>query len=191
MADAKPGLASARFPSWRVAENGPDMTRLFLFRHAKARWAEPGSRDYDRAIELSGKADAETIAASMLLAGYLPDRILCSGARRARETWEAAAKHLPVGDVRYVDGLYSSDAAGYLDIIRDVGGPGSVMVVGHNPMMEDLAMALSRDGEAQALAAVAGGFPTCGLAVIRFSTPIATLAPEDGYLEDFLAPRDL
>ena len=43
---------------------------------------------------LSGKADTETIAASMLLAGYLPDRILCSGARRARETWEAAAKHL-------------------------------------------------------------------------------------------------
>lgn len=167
------------------------MTRLYLLRHARAKWAEPGSRDYDRALDPSGKADAETVAASMLLAGYLPDRVLCSGARRARETWEAASRHLAVTDVVYLDGLYSSDAGGYLEIIRQEGGAGSVLVVGHNPMMEDLAMALSRGGETDALAAVSGGFPTCGLAVIRFSTPLAQIAPEDGYLEEFLAPRDL
>ncbi|MFC3725601.1 MAG: SixA phosphatase family protein [Neoaquamicrobium sediminum] len=167
------------------------MSRLYLLRHAKAKWAEPGSRDYDRALELSGKADADNIAASMLLAGYMPDRVLCSGAKRARETWEAAARHLPVTDVRYMDELYSSDATGYLDIIRSAGGDGSVLVVGHNPMMEDLAMALSCGGEKDALATVAGGFPTCGLAVIRFSTPLSSIAPEDGYLEEFVAPRDL
>lgn len=167
------------------------MNRLYLMRHAKARWAEPGSRDFDRAIELSGKSDAEMIAASMLLAGYMPDMVLCSGAKRARETWEAAARHLPVADVRYFDGLYSSDAGGYLDIIRSAAGSGSALVVGHNPMMEDLAMALSRDGDPEAVEAVNGGFPTCGLAVIRFSTPLSAIAPEDGYLEDFVAPRDL
>jgi phosphohistidine phosphatase len=167
------------------------MTRLYLLRHARAKWAEPGSRDYDRALDPSGKADAETVAASMLLAGYVPDRVLCSGARRARETWEAASRHLAVTDVEYLDGLYSSDAGGYLESIRQNGGSGSVLVVGHNPMMEDLAMALSRGGETDALAAVSGGFPTCGLAVIRFSTPLAQIAPEDGYLEEFLAPRDL
>lgn len=164
------------------------MTRLYLLRHAKARWAGPGSRDYDRALELSGIADADQIGASMLLAGYMPDRVLCSGARRARETWAACSRHLPVIDVRFMDDLYSSDATGYLDIIREAGGGGSVLVVGHNPMMEDLAMALSRDGEEQALAAVSHGFPTCGLAVIRFSTPLARIAPEDGFLEDFVAP---
>ena len=167
------------------------MSRLYLLRHAKAKWADPGSRDYDRALELSGKADADNIAASMLLAGYMPDRVLCSGAKRARETWEAAARHLPVADVRYMDELYSSDATGYVDIIRSAGGEGSVLVVGHNPMMEDLAMALSCGGEKDALATVAGGFPTCGLAVIRFSTPLSSIAPEDGYLEEFVAPRDL
>ena len=167
------------------------MTRLYLMRHAKARWAEPGSRDYDRAIELSGRADADMIAASMLLAGYRPDKVLCSGARRARETWEAAARHLPVTDVEYLDGLYSSDAGGYLEIIRASGGAGSALVVGHNPMMEDLAMALARDGDPEAMQAVAGGFPTGGVAVIRFSTPLAAIAPEDGFLEDFLTPRDL
>lgn len=167
------------------------MTRLYLLRHAKARWAEPGSRDYDRALELSGRADADAVAASMLLAGHVPDKVLCSGARRTRETWEVAARHLPVSDVHYSDALYSSDAAGYLDVIRQHGGDGSALVVGHNPMMEDLATALSRDGEKAALAAVARGFPTCGLAVIRFSTPLARIAPEDGFLEEFHAPRDL
>lgn len=164
-------------------------SRLYLLRHAKARWAEPGGRDYDRALDLSGRADADMIAAAMLLAGHLPDLVLCSGARRARETWEAAARHLAVKDVRFLDGLYSSDAAGYLEIIRSAGG-NSALVVGHNPMMEDLAMALSRDGDRDALAAVAGGFPTCGLAVIRFSTPLSRIAPEDGYLEEFISPRD-
>jgi len=165
------------------------MTTLFLLRHAKARWAEPGSRDYDRALDPAGKADAETVAAAMLLAGHLPELVLCSGALRARETWDAAARHLKVADVRYLDGLYSSDAAGYLEIIRDAGGAEKVLVVGHNPMMEDLTLALSHDGEAEAMAAVAGGFPTAGLAVIRFSGPISAIAPGNGYLEEFIAPQ--
>ena len=167
------------------------MTRLYLLRHAKARWAEPGSRDYDRALDPSGRADADEVAAAMLLAGHVPDKVLCSGARRTRETWEVAARHLQVADIVYSDALYSSDAAGYLDVVRAHGGGGSALVVGHNPMMEDLATALSRDGERKALAAVARGFPTCGLAVIRFSTPLAGIAPEDGYLEEFFAPGDL
>lgn len=167
------------------------MTRLYLLRHARARWGEPGSRDYDRALENSGKADAQTLAASMLVAGYRPHLVLCSGARRARETWEAAARHLDAQDVRYLDSLYSSDASGYLDIIRQAGNTASVLIVGHNPMMEDLCLALARDGDADALAAVARGFPTCGLAVLRFSTPLEQIAPENGYLEDFLAPLDL
>src|SRR5690606_14417614 len=82
---------------FRQGRNGEaPMSRLYLLRHAKAKWAEPGSRDYDRALELSGRADADGIAASMLLAGHMPGRVLCSGAKRARETWEVASRHLPV-----------------------------------------------------------------------------------------------
>ncbi len=166
------------------------MGRLYLLRHARARWAEPGSRDYDRELELSGRADADHLGASMRLAGHVPDRVLCSGAKRARQTWEACERHLQVRDVQYIDGLYSSDATGYLEIIREAGGSGSVLVVGHNPMMEDLAMALSHEGQSQALASVARGFPTCGLAVLRFSTTMADIAPDDGYLEEFYVPQD-
>lgn len=165
------------------------MTRLYLLRHAKSRWADPGSRDYDRALEPAGKADAETLASAMLLAGYVPQLVLCSGARRARETWEAASRHLQAEDVHYMEKLYSSDAGGYLEIIRASGNMDSVLVVGHNPMMEDLALALSRDGDTDALASVAHGFPTCGLAVLRFSTALSEIEPDNGYLEDFLVPR--
>jgi phosphohistidine phosphatase len=164
------------------------MTRLFLLRHAKAKWAEPGSRDYDRALEDSGKADAEKVAVAMQAAGYVPEIVLCSGARRARETWAAASGPLASADIRYLDGLYSSDAGGYLDIIRDAGNVESVLVIGHNPMMEDLALALSRKGQSAAMAAVARGFPTSGVAALRFTTPFSDLSPEDGYLEDFLTP---
>lgn len=167
------------------------MPRLYLLRHAKARWAEPGTRDYDRPLSLSGKADASQLGAEMLLAGHIPDLVLCSGAKRARETWEAVATHLPVTDVRFMESLYNSDASGYLALIREAGDAGSVMVVGHNPIMEDLAAALSRDGAPEALAAVRRGFPTCGLAILRFSTPLSEIRPEDGCLEDFLVPRDL
>lgn len=165
------------------------MTRLFLLRHAKARWAEPGSRDYDRALDPRGHEDAGQLGAKMLEAGYVPDTVLCSGARRARETWSAVSGALPVADVRFIDGLYSSDAGGYLDILREAGADRAVLVVGHNPMMEDLATALSRAGDEAALSAVAHGFPTCGLAVLRFSTPLSAIKPEDGYLEAFLAPH--
>lgn len=167
------------------------MTRLYLLRHAKARWAEPGSRDYDRALDATGHEDAGRLGDIMRAAGYVPDTVLCSGALRARETWAGVAKSLPLADVRFVDGLYSSDAGGYLDLVREAGAERALLVVGHNPMMEDLATALSRAGDERALAAVASGFPTCGLAVLRFSTPFAAIKQEDGYLEAFLAPRDL
>ena len=167
------------------------MNRLYLLRHARARWGEPGSRDYDPPLEESGKADAQALASLMLAAGYVPDLVLCSGALRARETWNAASHHLEAQDVRYLDSLYSSDAAGYLDIIRESGDAASIMVVGHNPMMEDLCSALARKGTPTALASVARGFPTCGLAVISFPEQGEQIAPKNGYLEDFLAPVDL
>ncbi|TKT76875.1 histidine phosphatase family protein [Aquamicrobium sp. LC103] len=167
------------------------MTRLYLLRHAKAKWAQPGTRDFDRPLDPSGQADADMIGASMVLSGYVPHKVLCSSAKRARETWQAVARHLPTETIEYTDELYSTDSAGYLDIIRASGDVASLLVVGHNPMMEDLAAALSSDGETAALETVAGGFPTSGLAVIRFSTPLSHVSPEDGYLEAFLTPRDL
>ena len=91
----------------------------------------------------------------------------------------------------FFDTLYSEDAAGYLRLIREHGGPGSLLVIGHNPMTEDLAMAVSGDGDETARATLNHGFPTTGLAVVRFDGDLAKAAQGAGHLEAFLTPADL
>ncbi|WP_421912898.1 SixA phosphatase family protein [Mesorhizobium sp.] len=166
------------------------MSRLYLLRHAKAGWALPGVRDFDRPLDASGLADAERMGAAMRARSFVPDVTLCSNARRARETLEGLAGQADTGRVLFLDTLYSEDAAGYLAIIRDNGGPGSLLVIGHNPMMEDLAMAVSGNGDEAALAMLNHGFPTSGLAAIRFPGNLADATRGLGYLEAFLTPAD-
>lgn len=167
------------------------MSRLFLLRHAKAGWALPGVRDFDRPLERSGTADAEAVGMAMRSRAYVPDLTLCSGALRARETLAGLAGHADTGRVLFLDALYSEDAAGYLDIIRRHGGAGSLLVIGHNPMMEDLATAAAGSGDEAAREALRYGFPTAGLAVIGFRSGLGMAAPGDGHLEAFLTPADL
>lgn len=167
------------------------MNRLFLLRHAKAGWALPGVRDFDRPLDASGIADAEALGVAMRAGSHIPDLTLCSNARRARETLEGVATHADTGRVVFTDALYSEDAAGYLAIIRQNGALGSLMVVGHNPMMEDLTVAIAGDGAEQANEILAYGFPTSGLAVLRFDGSLDKAAPGAGYLEVFLTPAAL
>ncbi len=159
-----------------------------LLRHAKAGWAAPGMRDFDRPLDESGWRDAEAIGAAMAGAGYVPDLVLCSSAARARQTLEAAQRALATSRITFSDGLYATDAGGYLEIIQQVNDANTVLVVGHNPMMEDLGMALSGDGVAEANDTLAAGFPTAGLAVLRFDSPISAISTGSGYLEAFISP---
>jgi phosphohistidine phosphatase len=167
------------------------MSRLFLLRHAKAGWAEPGMRDFDRPLEPIGRTDADAIGAAMRARSYIPDLTLCSSAKRARETLDWVARHTGDGRIVYSDSLYSTDAAGYVDFIRATADADEVLLVGHNPMMEDVAMALSGDGDAQARHTLVSGFPTSALAVIRFSCELSETAPGKGFLEAFLTVADL
>lgn len=171
--------------------NGGSVSRLYLLRHAKAGWALPGVRDFDRPLDASGRADAEAMGAAMRARGYIPDLTLCSNAKRARETLEGLANQTDTGKVLFLDTLYSEDAAGYLSIIRGNGCSGSLLVIGHNPMTEDLALAVSGDGDETARAMLSHGFPTSGLAVVRFGADLAKAAQGAGYLEAFLTPADL
>ncbi len=164
------------------------MSRLYLLRHAKARWALPGMRDFDRPLEESGRVDAGRTGIEMRLRGYVPDVTLCSTAVRARETLQEIAGEADTGRVVFNERLYSEDAAFYLDLARSNAAGGSILVVGHNPMMEDLATALSGHGEPTALATLGLGFPTAGLAVIGFAAGLDKAAPGKGNLEAFHVP---
>lgn len=169
------------------------MSKLYLLRHAKAGWALPGVRDFDRPLDASGLADAETIGRAMRARSYIPDLTLCSNAKRARQTLDGLALegHTDTGRVLFLDTLYSEDAAFYLNLIRGNGGPSSLLVIGHNPMTEDLAIALSGDGDEAARGMLNHGFPASGLAVVRFPGSLADAAQGAGYLEAFLTPADL
>jgi phosphohistidine phosphatase len=164
------------------------VSRLYLLRHAKAQWASPGMRDFDRPLEESGRVDAGRTGIQMRLRGYVPDVTLCSTAVRARETLQEVAGEADTGRVVFDARLYSEDAAFYLDLVRENASGGSIMVVGHNPMMEDLATALSGDGESAAIATLGLGFPTAGLAVIGFPAGLDRVAPGKGRLEAFVVP---
>jgi len=169
----------------------PRMSRLFLLRHAKAGWAAPGMCDFDRPLDASGESDAQVAGIAMRAGGYFPELVICSSARRARQTLDGVARNLEAGRVIFTEGLYSTDAAGYVDIIREAPEAGSLLLIGHNPMTEDVAIALSGDGEEAARSAMVAGFPTSALAVIRFPGPFAEAAPGKGYLEAFLTPANL
>jgi phosphohistidine phosphatase len=167
------------------------MSRLYLLRHAKAGWAEPGMRDFDRPLEPLGRTDADSIGSAMREKDMIPDLVLCSSAKRARETHDWVARHIGNGRVVFSDSLYSTDAAGYVDFIRETADAEEVLVIGHNPMMEDLAEALSGSGDEHARHALHGGFPTSALAVIRFPGSLAETAPGKGYLEAFITVAEL
>lgn len=147
-------------------------------------------KDFDRPLDAAGILDAGETGRAMRAAAHVPDLTLCSNARRARQTLEEVAALTDTGRIVFLDALYSEDATGYMRMIREHGGFGSLLVIGHNPMMEDLVLALARDGEESAKAALAYGFPTSGLAVLRLEDSLSHVTPGTGYLEAFLSPAD-
>ncbi len=160
---------------------------LMLLRHAQAEWARPGMRDFDRPLSAAGVEEARVLARAMLADGHRPGFVLCSTALRARQTWEVLEETLPGCLVGYSDALYESDSAGYLAIVRNAGRGSSLLLVGHNPMTEDLAIALTQGQPPDG--AMAAGFPTCALAVIGFQTELAEIEPGSGRLVAFISQR--
>ena len=164
------------------------MTRLMLLRHARAGWASAGARDFDRSLTESGRKEARLLAEAMRAAGLLPDAILSSTALRAIETLEEMSDFIGDIPVTREDSLYNSDAVRYLRAVQAAHGARALLLVGHNPMLEDLTLALDGSGDPQLIAALRRGFPTAGLAVLTFEGNLAEIEPGSGRLEAFLAP---
>lgn len=163
--------------------------QAFLLRHAKAEWAEPGQRDFDRALAASGVEDAKALAAAMVERGLLPEKVICSSAVRARQTLDAInTVHDLSALTSYDQNLYATDAPGYLEVAAKSGFDGNLMLVGHNPMLEDVAIALAKDGDEALVDDLQMGFRTSGLAVIALDGPMADIEKLSGRLEAYLTP---
>ena len=168
------------------------MSRLFLLRHARAAWAEPGDRDFDRPLTVAGQRESRAVGEMMLANGYRPDRVICSPARRALDTWRGVAEVLGVkpSEALLSETLYSADASGYLNIVRNNGATESLMIVGHNPTMEDLAIGLASVCVGPARADLDKGFPTGSLAVLSFETDLSEAMLGAATLEAFFIPSE-
>ncbi len=162
----------------------PPPFRIYLLRHARAASARPGERDFDRALDDSGYAEAEIVADKAADRGYVPDLVISSTAVRCRQTSEAIRRAIgPSVEFRFVDELYNASSSTYLDIIASQVTDNSVMLVGHNPVMEQTLATLIGD-EAMAFR-LPHGFPTAGLAVIDADRD-AVSARAGWTLSDFL-----
>jgi phosphohistidine phosphatase len=163
------------------------MRHLYLLRHAKSSWKESGIPDHDRPLASRGRKAAKAMAKYLHAHGVRPDLVLCSSATRARQTFERL-EPLKAREVHIERELYGADAATLLARLRDVPEPvGSVMVIAHNPGLEDLTRVLAQnDGE------LGDKFPTGALATLAFSDrEWASLERGTAELVDFVRPREL
>ena len=170
------------------------MLTLLLFRHAKAEPAVHGMDDIDRPLAPRGRSDAPRIGAFIATQSLTPDLILCSTARRTRETLELAAPAFgAVIATRLEAAIYEATTARLLAVIRRTpAGVHRLMLVGHNPGFEDLAIDLVRTAEKDAAGRLEKKYPTSGLAVLTFQADgWAKIAPRSAHLSIFTAPRYL
>lgn len=168
------------------------MLRLILVRHAKSAWGDTGLADFDRPLARRGRIAATWIGETLDQLGLAPHRILCSPARRTRETLDLALAGLPAAgtaETTFSAALYNLRDEDYVAFVAEHGGEAPVlMLVGHNTATADTAAALSATGRAGDLAALAD-FPTGGIAVIDFDIGAwAELRAGTGHLVHFARP---
>lgn len=170
------------------------MLTLTLLRHAKSSWDDSSLQDYDRPLAKRGEAAGARIGAYMAEHGIKPQLILCSPAMRTRQTLDLVLPHLgSAPTVAYEESFYLAAPSVLLARLRKVDAKlDHVMIVGHDPGMQSLAVDLSGEGDPEVLRAVARKYPTGALAMIRFDARAwSKVGAGAGRLELFVTPRML
>jgi phosphohistidine phosphatase len=169
------------------------MRRLFVLRHAKSSWDNSHLADHDRPLAPRGRRAAEALADHLATIEPPPVLVLCSTARRAQDTLAPVRERLPdTTEVLVEDDLYGAPAPQLLQRLRQVPEEvADVLLVGHNPGLEDLVRALGRDGDPDLISRVHHKFPTGALATIAFEGPWDGLGSAAATLEAFVVPAEL
>ncbi len=162
-----------------------------LLRHAKTERPEPGVRDRDRRLTKRGRADVPMIGAYMARHGLVPDLALVSPATRAQETWTLlAAAFAKTPRVVNDERIYNANSEKLIGVIADTRVARSLLIVGHNPGIHDLAVQLIASGDVEAREQVTEKLPTSGLVVIELAfDDWSRLHAHAGRLERFVSPR--
>lgn len=169
------------------------MKILTLLRHAKSDWDDPSQRDFDRPLNRRGRAAAHAIGRAMRAENMVFDTIYASPAARVTETLAIAGEGYgqPLA-AEFDQQLYLASPILLLEKVQHAVDGEAILLAGHNPGMEQLALMLSGSGDGTALALLAEKYPTGTLAAIRFDvTDWADVREGTGSLTRFLRPRDL
>ena len=163
----------------------PETKRLLLLRHAKSSWDDPALADHDRPLAPRGRKASKLIARHLRREEVAVSLVLCSSARRARETLELVA---PGGRTETEPELYGASAGQLLDRLRRAPEEaGTVMLVGHNPAIQDLLVLLVDEPGDLATEK----FPTGALATLAIDGPWRSLEPGRARLAELVTPRAL
>ncbi|MBO0809792.1 MAG: histidine phosphatase family protein [Actinobacteria bacterium] len=184
--------------------NATPARRLVLLRHAKSAW--PDVPDRERPLAKRGQRDAPAAGRWLREADCVPDRVLCSPARRAIQTWELAQSELGASPPVTVEGrVYNASVPELLDVIRAVpAGIRTLLVVGHDPAVQGVALTLvggtdgagrpagGPDGSAaETIDRMRAKFPTAAIAVLELTGTWRQLRPGQARLARFVVPRDI
>ena len=170
------------------------MRRLMLMRHAKSDWSLGGQPDVERTLAPRGREIAPLVGRYIAQHALRPDQAMVSTARRARETWDLLAPKLgKTPPVVFDKRLYETPAKNILAALQEARPDvHTLLVIGHNPGMQELASLLMATGDIAARQNLLEKFPTAGLAVIDFAIDRwSDLKAHAGRLDRFVTPRAL
>ncbi|MEL6773907.1 MAG: histidine phosphatase family protein [Pseudomonadota bacterium] len=170
------------------------MKTVILLRHAKSSWADPELDDHDRPLNKRGKASAPLIADWMKRSGYRPDRVLCSSAKRTRQTLKRMRDAMPdLPQAILEPRLYHADPGVMFGLLSEQPDQSdTVLVLGHQPGLSAFARKLVNGHVRPRCVRAFQHFPTAAAAVLTL--PVARwedLAPNSAAFIDFAVPREL
>jgi phosphohistidine phosphatase len=179
---ARPGRIGASF-SIRLSV----VKHLHLLRHAKSSWDDPGLADHERPLAPRGRRDCKKLAKHLRRHEVRPDLVLCSSSQRTRDTLELIRSALGDAAIEIEDGLYAAGSERLLARLRELPeSAGSVLLIGHNPGLQDLALEL-----APGTTRLAEKFPTGALASFALDGPWSRVGDATTELLELVAPREL
>lgn len=179
------------------------MRQLMLLRHAKSSWDDPKLSDHARPLNTRGRQAASTMRDRMRELGLAPDLVLVSSARRTLQTLEALSPWDDQPLIEPMDSLYLASAPQLFAVLNTVPETvRSVLLIGHNPGLHELALSLAgahafsgmapaKGRAAEQAAQLAEAFPTAALAEFSVALPWSRLGPDCGHLTRFLSTRDM
>jgi phosphohistidine phosphatase len=151
-----------------------------------------GSEDHLRGLVDRGRKDSATIGAYLATEGLVPERALVSSAVRTQETWKFSAREFGVPVAADTEErLYDATPEAILDLVKETpANVQSLLVIAHNPGLQDLALMLLASGNVKAREQLEENLPTAGLVIVDFPfDEWRNLRRESGSLERFVTPK--